>query len=228
MAEAVADYEEALKYDRSNQQLRADLEELQACVAPADAGALRARGEARFRAGDEEGAREAFTALLGLVRQGVAVAEADRLAALSNRAACCIKLEAYAEALQDCEAALELLLPACGCSGLAALHEWAAAAVQQQAEAEAAPEAEATSSSAGEAQGQEAERGAKLASVSRLLARRGAAQSYLKQYSLAVQNYMAARDIVQRLGQPDKAAALQADIAQLQALMAGCSVVAEV
>jgi hypothetical protein len=54
------------RHDRGNTQLAADLEELRACMAPADAAALRQRGDARARAGDAQGAAEAYGLLLRL------------------------------------------------------------------------------------------------------------------------------------------------------------------
>jgi hypothetical protein len=57
--------------DRRNAQIQADLAELQAALAPPDPATLRARGNARFTAGDAEGATEAFTLLLNLPGAGV-------------------------------------------------------------------------------------------------------------------------------------------------------------
>jgi hypothetical protein len=54
-----------------NAQIQADLAELQAALAPPDPATLRARGNARFTAGDAEGAAEAFTLLLNLPGAGV-------------------------------------------------------------------------------------------------------------------------------------------------------------
>ncbi|KAL6756094.1 hypothetical protein V8C86DRAFT_123284 [Haematococcus lacustris] len=111
--EAVADYEEALRYEHdraARQQLSSDLEELRAALQPADALALRQRGNARFLAGDAEGAVEAFALLLGLP-QG-AVQDSERLAAYSNRAAANLVLGRYQESISDCSQGLALALAA--------------------------------------------------------------------------------------------------------------------
>ncbi|GFH22033.1 uncharacterized protein HaLaN_19433, partial [Haematococcus lacustris] len=82
---AVADCSQALELLRARQQrggelvvgyrsqLSSDLEELRAALQPADALALRQRGNARFLAGDAEGAVEAFALLLGLPQGAVQV-----------------------------------------------------------------------------------------------------------------------------------------------------------
>lgn len=49
-------------------QLRSDRDELAACAAPVGVSELRARGDARFRAGDAEGAAEVFGVLIALPR----------------------------------------------------------------------------------------------------------------------------------------------------------------
>lgn len=111
--EAVADYEEALRYEHgpaARQQLSSDLEELRAALQPADALALRQRGNARFLAGDAEGAVEAFALLLGLP-QG-AVQDSERLAAYSNRAAANLVLGRYQQSISDCSQGLALALAA--------------------------------------------------------------------------------------------------------------------
>lgn len=56
------------RYDKTNPQLASDLLELQSSLAPLDAASARARGESRFRAGDSEGALEAFSLLLQILQ----------------------------------------------------------------------------------------------------------------------------------------------------------------
>ncbi|KAG2487660.1 hypothetical protein HYH03_013797 [Edaphochlamys debaryana] len=108
-AAALRDYQGALSLSPQDAGLRADAEELAASLQPADAAALRQRGDARFRSGDYEGAAEAFGALVSLPRGRVPVSE--RLAAFSNRAAALLVLERYAAAIADADAGLALLLP---------------------------------------------------------------------------------------------------------------------
>lgn len=69
-------------------QLAADLAEVRAARQPADAEGLRTRALARFTAQDYEGAGEAYGVLLALPGLGAR----ERLAALSNRAACWLPL----------------------------------------------------------------------------------------------------------------------------------------
>lgn len=59
-------------YERGNEGLQRDIEELKASLGPAGAGTLRARGAARYAAGDYAGAVEAFTQFLGLPESSVA------------------------------------------------------------------------------------------------------------------------------------------------------------
>ncbi|KAJ9532516.1 hypothetical protein QJQ45_010595 [Haematococcus lacustris] len=119
--EAVADYEEALRYEHdpaARQQLSSDLEELRAALQPADALALRQRGNARFLAGDAEGAVEAFALLLGLPQGAVqggccgSHLDSERLAAYSNRAAANLVLGRYQQSISDCSQGLALALAA--------------------------------------------------------------------------------------------------------------------
>ncbi|GFR46189.1 hypothetical protein Agub_g7718 [Astrephomene gubernaculifera] len=109
LAAALRDYEDAMSLSPGDASLAADAAELAASLQPADAAALRQRGDARFRGGDYEGAAGAFGALLGLPRSRVP--ESERLAAFSNRAACHLVLGRYAAARADCDAGLALLLP---------------------------------------------------------------------------------------------------------------------
>jgi hypothetical protein len=130
------------RYDPGNAQLQADALELSAALNP-DAvttpASLKERADARFRAGDLEGAAEAYTALVQQVRQQQTdltaakrkeqQVQVDRerseeqqqqqqqqecavqlLPALSNRAACWLSLEQYGTCIEDCQAALALAL----------------------------------------------------------------------------------------------------------------------
>ncbi|EFJ40898.1 hypothetical protein VOLCADRAFT_99235 [Volvox carteri f. nagariensis] len=72
LAAALRDYEEAMRLSPGEPTLESDYQELAAALRPADAAALRQRGDARFRSGDFEGAAEAFGAVLGLPRSRVA------------------------------------------------------------------------------------------------------------------------------------------------------------
>lgn len=225
-ADALADYEAALALDPANEALVRDRDELAACLQPADAAALRQRGEARFRAGDAEGGYEAFSALLRLAAAAAAsgaatapaVSAADRLAALSNRAACAIVLERYGQAVADCDAALQLVLPECGCAGgVDAVHQWAARLGDTGA---GSAEEASTTCQAVDSSSSSLPDGGKLRSAVRLLTRRGAARSYTKDYSAAIADYGAAAALLRAVGEGEKAAEVAADMSALQRLAA--------
>ncbi|KAG2432099.1 hypothetical protein HXX76_009026 [Chlamydomonas incerta] len=224
---ALRDYEDAIKLSPADAALAADRDELAAALAPADAAALRQRGDARFRSGDYEGAAEAFSALLGLPRGSVP--EPERLAAFSNRAACHLVLERFAAAVADCDAGLALLLllqpqqraeaassssvfgMAAGAEGRQRLEEWAAAAL---------PAAQPSSTGP-----QEPEPAAAQAAVSaaRLLTRRGAAAAHLQDFAAAAADHALAAALLRRLGPEHaaKAEAAEADAACMAALAEG-------
>jgi hypothetical protein len=61
------------RFDRDNPQLAADLAEVQEAAAPLDAAGLKARGAARFKSGDVEGALAAYQLLLELPEGQVGV-----------------------------------------------------------------------------------------------------------------------------------------------------------
>lgn len=118
--------------DPDNAQLKADALEVAAALNPtaiADPISLKQRGDARFKAGDMQGAIEAYTALVQLLEQeqqhqrqqeqvmgdGNSAQQQEQqqqlmLAALSNRAACWLSLEKYDACVADCLAALRLAL----------------------------------------------------------------------------------------------------------------------
>ncbi len=58
------------RYDPDNVSLQRDLEELRASLAPPDTHTLKARGAARYSAGDWGGAAEAFTLLIKCLAPG--------------------------------------------------------------------------------------------------------------------------------------------------------------
>ncbi|KAF5836534.1 hypothetical protein DUNSADRAFT_5822 [Dunaliella salina] len=124
LAQALQDYEHAMRLDPGNASLAADVEELRASQGPADVQALKQRGAARFQAGDHAGAVEAWGLLLGLPHDAVPASEQQ--AALSNRAAALLVLGRFAEGEADCCCALAL--------ALAALHSQASQQQQQPQE----------------------------------------------------------------------------------------------
>ncbi|KAF6252550.1 hypothetical protein COO60DRAFT_517951 [Scenedesmus sp. NREL 46B-D3] len=128
LQEASEDLQQALRCDPGNAQLQADALELSAAIntdAGTTAASLKERADARFKAGDHEGAAEVYTSLVRLAQQQpqqqadkeAAVEQEQQqqqecatqlLAALSNRAACWLSLEQYTKCIEDCQAALVL------------------------------------------------------------------------------------------------------------------------
>ncbi len=247
MPEAEADYVEALKWvpstcelvpvrsssspplsgplfrlDPGNESLASDLEELRAALGPADAANLRQRGNARFQAKDYLGAVEAFSLLLESPPQLATATE--RLAALSNRAACLLVLERYQDAAEDCGAALEIhlaemkggdaagseglgegdpgplpvpVLQATGSSPLVLMNEWAT----------------------GIRPGSWPFGQARALQLSRLLARRGAAHAHLKRFEESVLDYESAAAFAGFGGESARQQELKADADKLSALL---------
>ncbi|GLC51791.1 hypothetical protein PLESTB_000548900 [Pleodorina starrii] len=233
LAAALRDYEEAMRLSPSDPSLESDYGELLAALKPADAAALRQRGDARFRSGDYEGAAEAFSALLGLPRSRVP--ESERLAAFSNRAACNLVLERYGAAVADCDAGLALLLPqgsgpgagdggattatadfgaAAGEAGLARLSAWAQS-LQLPKDDGAADGTAAPSRGAGLAPA------AAAAAAARLLTRRGAAAAHQQRFAAAASDQQLAAELLGRLGEGERAAAATADAERMRALAEG-------
>lgn len=231
------------RFDKDNEQLQNDLAEVKACMAPADAATLRQRGDGRFKSGDYKGACEAYSLLLDLPT--AAVSEADRQACMSNRAACFIVLEKYQNALHDCDSAISGLLSAIG---VAESHlPVAPAANGHTSQEDSGPQASAagpggqtpngqahhdtnsSASSTSNGNGSSARAGEaaphsgseltpKWQSLGRLLARRGAAYTHVRQYKEALIDYSRAQAISERLGDTVRAQQLQADLNKLQGL----------
>ncbi|GLI70787.1 hypothetical protein VaNZ11_015654 [Volvox africanus] len=240
LAASLRDYEEAMRLSPSDPSLESDYQELLAALRPADAAALRQRGDARFRSGDYEGAAAAFSALLGMPRSRVP--ESERLAAFSNRAACNLVLERYSAAVADCDAGLALLLPqppalgsvadmgarsiaefgaAAGETGIARLSAWARSlALPMDTGSSAAAEAASTAETSGSG-GAGLAAAAAAAAAARLLARRGAAGAHLQQFAAAAADNRLAADLLMRLGETVKADAATVDAARMEALEEG-------
>lgn len=106
LEEAVQDYTEALKLDPDNKALQAALDEIKLSMEPTTTTTVKARGDARFKGADYEGAVEAYTLLLQMAEAG----SSEMLAAHSNRSACYLLLGRYQLALGDCNVALQLIL----------------------------------------------------------------------------------------------------------------------
>lgn len=104
--QALAGLREALRHDRDNAQIQHNLDELEASLGPSDAARVKARADARFRAGRYAAAADAFSALLGWP----GAAPEDRVAALGNRALCRMKLGQLEASIRDCDDAVDLLL----------------------------------------------------------------------------------------------------------------------
>lgn len=131
----------AHRLDPGNLMLQADALEVAAVLRPdscADAEAVKARADARFRAGDMQGASDAYTALLALLQQqdaqlrnstgekgGSARCTAGQsssktqllVAALSNRAACWLALGSHHCCVADCSAGLAAILSPVAAAG---------------------------------------------------------------------------------------------------------------
>ncbi|GAQ79931.1 hypothetical protein KFL_000420030 [Klebsormidium nitens] len=105
LAEAISDYESALRLDPGNRGIERDLEALRDCVNPPTQSEWKARGDVRYREGEIEGAAEAYTRAVDCEGQDAAVTRA----CVSNRSACYLQLERFAEAEADCSRALALL-----------------------------------------------------------------------------------------------------------------------
>ncbi|GIL60217.1 hypothetical protein Vafri_14829 [Volvox africanus] len=240
LAASLRDYEEAMRLSPSDPSLESDYQELLAALRPADAAALRQRGDARFRSGDYEGAAAAFSALLGLPRSRVP--ESERLAAFSNRAACNLVLERYSAAVADCDAGLALLLTqpsalesvvgtgarsvaefgaAAGATGIARLSAWARSLVLPMDPGSAAAAAAAATAETSGNGGAGLPPAAAAAAAARLLARRGAAGAHLQQFAAAAADNRLAADLLMRLGETVKADAAAVDAARMQALEEG-------
>lgn len=85
----------ACRYDQgATPALQSDMEELRTALQPADAAALRKRGDARFAAGDAAGAADAFTALLSLPEAAVSCEE-NGWATASTHKRCAAFLRLY-------------------------------------------------------------------------------------------------------------------------------------
>eukprot|EP00243_Klebsormidium_subtile_P007154 TRINITY_DN3136_c0_g5_i1.p1 TRINITY_DN3136_c0_g5~~TRINITY_DN3136_c0_g5_i1.p1 ORF type:complete len:205 (-),score=37.67 TRINITY_DN3136_c0_g5_i1:118-681(-) len=101
----MSDIESALKLDPCNKGIDKDLEAVRDCVKPPTQAEWKARGDARYREGEIEGAVEAYTRAVDAEGQDAAVTRA----CVSNRSACYLQLERFAEAEADCSRALALL-----------------------------------------------------------------------------------------------------------------------
>lgn len=186
------DYLDALRLEPKNERIQRDLEEVEACIKPLDAPALKARGDERFRAGDVQGAADAYGAVLELAD----VERKLKLMCLSNRATCSFKLEDWGAAVDDCERGLRVALDGTGRSPAEAT-AWAAELAE----------------TAGEGAGEEwAPDGGELyASLIKLLTRRGAARSHLADYTAAAADYTAAAQLHRAAGDTEKADKLAGD-----------------
>lgn len=194
---AAEDLGAASKLAPGNEGIARDLEEVRHCAAPLDANGLRARGDARYRAGDVAGAMEAYGAVLALGR----CTGRERAAALANRAACHLSRSDHGAAHDDCEEGLDALLAPLG-AGTDGEPTWRAGNACSAADV-----------AAGGDEGWDEECVALLA---KLLHRRGAAAAHLRRYAAAADDYGAAA----RLVPADAAAALEADVATVRELAA--------
>lgn len=119
------------RLEPDNKALKADALEVSLALHPSssvDPAAIKELATARFKAGELEAAAEAYTALIQLLhgtqhtrddaeagddgQQSQQPQQTQLAGALSNRAACWLALNKYAECVQDCWAAYDALLPA--------------------------------------------------------------------------------------------------------------------
>ena len=96
--------------DDAKRKIDADLEEARACLVPLNAVAARERGDARYRAGDVQGAARAYDAALAMPLDSGGGGAAERAALFANRAACHLSFSDHGAAHDDCEEGLDFLL----------------------------------------------------------------------------------------------------------------------
>jgi dyslexia susceptibility 1 candidate gene 1 protein len=96
--------------DDAKRKIDADLEEARACLVPLNAVAARERGDARYRAGDVQGAARAYDAALAMPLDSGGGGAFERAALFANRAACHLSFSDHGAAHDDCEEGLDLLL----------------------------------------------------------------------------------------------------------------------
>jgi tetratricopeptide (TPR) repeat protein len=225
LQEAQADLQAALRLDPGSRTLQADALEVAAALSPdgsSDPHSLKARADARFRAGNMHGAAEAYTAILQLLPPAAPVDPASagggdddsssrpagmqesqqqqqqlRVAAVSNRAACWLSLNEYARCIADCSSAL---------AGILAPHE-----ASSQGGSNGMPQLHPP-----QVLLQLPEAMAK--SAARLAARLAAAHCCLKQLPAADAAYGWAAAAWAVLGEPAKAAAIASDQQRMQQL----------
>ncbi|KAG1671888.1 hypothetical protein FOA52_003455 [Chlamydomonas sp. UWO 241] len=235
LEEAEQDYVDALRYDAANASLAADLAEVRASMAPADTGALRARGAARFQAKDYDGAVHAFSLLLAMPH--AAVPESERLAALSNRAAALLVLERYGAAAADCTAALALHARAVWSAVRSAAAVQSVAAVQSAAAVQTGDSGGAQNSADADADAAAASPwklhalvaglgawpldGARAGAAARVAARRGAAAAHLKVFADSALDYDSASTLARWSGDGAWAEQLAGDAERCRGLLTG-------
>lgn len=189
------DFKQGLKYDPNNQELKDNLAEIKASLGPPEVGPLLQQGILRFSKANHTGAREAFTAALTISK----IDRSNKVKAWSNRAACCLVLEEYENAVSDCNMALDLLLHPTGmpldrfCEVVSLDYP-----IKPQ---------ETISKT-----------GFQLKDFSRLLCRRGAAYCHMKEYTQALHDYECALGMLELIQDKSTASAIENDIAKIRCL----------
>lgn len=195
--DAAMDFEQGLKYDPNNQELIENLAEVKASLGLPEVGPLIQQGILRFSKGNYTGAQEAFSAALKIS----SIEDCSKVKAWSNRAACCLVMEEYENAVSDCNLAMDLLLHPAGMF------------LDQICEL-------INSNSCMETDEIVNETGVHPKDLSRLLCRRGAAYCHMKEYAQALHDYECALGI-QKMFQDERAASIiECDLAKIRCLLA--------
>lgn len=187
---------------------QADLDELRSCSAPLAPEGVRRRGDARFKAGDLQGALAAYDSVLRMA----ACPPAERVAALANRAAASMAAGDFGAAIDDSTQGIKELLLTAGSAARDAPEgppEAARAPAVPHAEPEDAEGWLALNLSVG---------GAERAALCRLLARRGAARGHMRLFSAGARDLLSAAGLLRDEGAADRAASLEEDAERLRAL----------
>ncbi|KAK9830846.1 hypothetical protein WJX74_009686 [Apatococcus lobatus] len=191
---AIKDLQQAVKLQPGDAALEKDMLKVQAAQDPSNAEAVRVAALACCKCQDWEWALQGFTSLLELQEL-----DKDRLSTLANRSAAHLGASNAAACLQDCDAALSLLLSLPRDS------------LQGFSESLPALFGESSKLDAWALTNQ----GKSFDTLVRLLARRGAALGHLQRYNEAHGELLRASQLVQNHGRDQEACQLAEDAAEM-------------